>query len=352
MQIYLVGGAVRDQLRGVAVSDRDWLVVGSTPQAMRRAGFRQVGADFPVFLHPHDDEEYALARTERRTGPGHRGFVTDFSPDVTLEEDLKRRDLTVNAMAMTPEGEIIDPYGGREDLRRRLLRAVSPAFSEDPLRVFRVARFAAQLEGFSVVPETLALMREMARGGRLAELAPERVWQELRRAVDTPSPWRFLDVLRDADALLPFFEEWRVEPPLLRHAFRGDACLAAWCEHLDGEAVRSLAQRLRMPNAVRDFVLHVGLAAPLLPRWRDVAAEEIVRLLGRLRAFQDGSALRAVLRYLESRHGVLLAAFEALLDDLAAAPRAIDFPGIEGRALGEAIERARVERVREAQRAR
>lgn len=177
MEIYLVGGAVRDRLLGLPVTERDWVVVGATPQAMRELGFRPVGKDFPVFLHPKTGEEYALARTERKSAPGHTGFVFHAAPEVTLEEDLRRRDLTINAIAESARGELIDPYGGRRDLERRVLRHVSDAFVEDPLRVLRVARFAARFAalGFRVAPETLGLMRAIAASGELEHLSAERI---------------------------------------------------------------------------------------------------------------------------------------------------------------------------------
>lgn len=182
MKTYVVGGAVRDQLLGLDVQDRDHVVVGATPEEMARRGFKPVGADFPVFLHPETHEEYALARTERKTAPGYKGFTFHASPDVTLEEDLARRDLTINAMARGAEGELVDPHGGERDLRAGILRHVSDAFAEDPVRILRVARFAARF-GFAVAPETLALMRRMVEAGEADALVPERVWQEVARGL-------------------------------------------------------------------------------------------------------------------------------------------------------------------------
>src|SRR3954463_16578218 len=198
MQVYLVGGAVRDRLLGRAVSERDWVVVGATPVELERAGYIPVGRDFPVFLHPKTKEEHALARLERKVAPGYRGFTTEFAPDVKLEDDLKRRDLTINAMAQDDAGNIIDPYGGQADLQSRLLRHVSEAFAEDPVRILRVARFAARYAplGFRIADETLALMRRMVEDGEVEHLVPERVWAETRKALAEPAPSAFLKSLR------------------------------------------------------------------------------------------------------------------------------------------------------------
>lgn len=209
MQIYLVGGAVRDQLLNLPVRERDWVVVGATPDDMLARGFRQVGKDFPVFLHPDTGEEYALARTERKSGKGYYGFEVYAAPDVTLTADLERRDLTINAIAQAPDGERIDPYGGRADLEARVLRHVSAAFEEDPLRVLRVARFAARFAalGFAVADETLDLMRRMVASGELDTLTPERVWRETRRALETERPDIYFRLLRECGALAVVFPE-------------------------------------------------------------------------------------------------------------------------------------------------
>lgn len=200
---YLVGGAVRDDLLGIPHRARDWVVVGSTPEALMNQGLRQVGAAFPVFIHPQSREEYALARTEKKSGRGYHGFTVDFHPGVTLEEDLERRDLTINAIARDESGALIDPFGGQADLEARVLRHVSPAFEEDPLRVIRVARIAARLAefDFTVHPDTLELMRAITRSGELEDLAPERVWAEIADALATPKPSRFVEVLRNCGAL-------------------------------------------------------------------------------------------------------------------------------------------------------
>ena len=206
MEIYLVGGAVRDKLLGKPGKDNDWVVVGSTPQEMEAKKFKAIGKDFPVFLHPQTKEEYALARTERKAGKGYKGFTFHTSADITLEEDLARRDLTINAIAEDQAGKLIDPFNGRQDLKDKILRHVSPAFVEDPLRVLRVARFAARL-GFRIAPETMALMKEISESDELEALAPERVWNELERAMGETYPSRFILALRACHALGVLFPE-------------------------------------------------------------------------------------------------------------------------------------------------
>jgi len=206
MKVYQVGGAIRDKLLGLPVTDRDWVVVGSTPAQMEALGYRPVGKDFPVFLHPETHEEYALARTERKSGTGYKGFVFNTSPEVTLEEDLARRDLTINAIAEDESGNIIDPFNGRSDLQAGILRHVSPAFAEDPLRVLRVARFAARFD-FEIATETLELMTQLSDSGELETLVPERIWTELEKALATNFPARFFGVLRECGALQPLLPE-------------------------------------------------------------------------------------------------------------------------------------------------
>lgn len=209
MDIYLVGGAVRDTLLGYPVQERDWVVVGASPAIMLELGYRQVGKDFPVFLHPQSAEEYALARTERKSGRGYTGFSIAADPSVTLQQDLQRRDLTINAIAQASDGQLIDPYGGLNDIALRQLRHISPAFAEDPLRVLRVARFAARfaIDGFTIAEPTLALMQQLAAAGELAELSCERVWKETERALASSSPAVFFETLIAVDALTPWFVE-------------------------------------------------------------------------------------------------------------------------------------------------
>lgn len=299
MQFYLVGGAVRDQLLGLAIKDRDHLVVGATVAQMLAQGYKQVGKDFPVFLHPQTQEEYALARTERKTGRGYGGFTVDASPDVTLEEDLLRRDLTINAIAQDENGTLFDPYHGQQDIEQRLLRHVSPAFVEDPLRVLRVARFAARLAhlGFRVADETMTLMADIAACGELEALTAERIWQELERALNTKSPWVFIEVLRACGALqrvmpeidalfgVPQPEQWHPEIDSGLHSLMALKQAALHSEdtqvrfatllHDLGKAltpkallpkhhghgqkgiapIKALCERLRVPNEYRDLAI-------------------------------------------------------------------------------------------------
>lgn len=219
--VYSVGGAVRDELLGLAVKDHDYVVVGATPQIMLDAGYRPVGKDFPVFLHPKTHEEYALARTERKTGVGYKGFTVDAAPDVTLEEDLARRDFTINAIAKDADGKLIDPYNGRADIISKTLRHVSAAFAEDPVRILRAARFSARFADFTIAPETLALMRQMVQKGEVNALVPERVWQELSRGLMEAKPSRMFDVLRSCGALQKILPEldrlWGVPQPPKHH---------------------------------------------------------------------------------------------------------------------------------------
>ncbi|MBI5450253.1 MAG: multifunctional CCA addition/repair protein [Gammaproteobacteria bacterium] len=301
MQIYMVGGAVRDRLLGLPVTDRDWVVVGATAQQMEQQGFRRVGRDFPVFLHPQTHEEYALARTERKTAPGYRGFDIDSTPEVTLEQDLLRRDLTINAMAEDEHGNVIDLFGGRRDLEARVLRHVSAAFVEDPVRILRVARFAARFAplGFVVAEETIALMRQMVKGGECDALVAERVWAEMERALTERNPGEFFNVLRASAALaviLPELDRLFGVPQPARHhpeidtgrhvmmaleqavllSTRATVRFAAvmhdlgkgttprqdWPQHIAHEArgvklVEQLCERLHVPNEFRELAVLV-----------------------------------------------------------------------------------------------
>ena len=287
MKSYVVGGAVRDRLLGLPVADRDHVVVGATVDDMAAAGFQPVGRDFPVFLHPVTHEEYALARTERKVAPGYAGFVFHADPSVTLEADLERRDLTINAMAEDDDGTVIDPFGGRSDLAARLFRHVGPAFVEDPVRLLRVARFAARFTDFAIAPDTLALMRRMTSAGEVDALVPERVWRELARGLMERTPSRMVEVLRDGGALVRLLPELdalfasdagRRMREAVDRAARADAdldvrfaVLVQWCDARDVEA---LCGRLAVPRGARDVALiaarersslvdALGLAAPI-----------------------------------------------------------------------------------------
>ncbi|WP_323018390.1 CCA tRNA nucleotidyltransferase [Castellaniella sp.] len=256
LDVYIVGGAVRDALLGLPAGDRDWVVVGATPEIMAARGFTPVGGDFPVFLHPQTHEEYALARTERKSGRGYHGFVFHAGQDVTLEDDLRRRDLTVNAIARAPDGALIDPLGGVADVQARVLRHVGPAFVEDPVRLLRLARFAARFHGFAIAPETLDLCRALVRDGEVDALVPERVWQEFAKGLMTAHPWRMLDVLAACDALA------RVAPGLVWNAdvAAGLTCSAARGLSLSQRyallcraSAPGLQDTLRAPSACRDL---------------------------------------------------------------------------------------------------
>lgn len=330
MKTFLVGGAVRDALLRLPVKDRDWVVVGATPDSMLAQGYQQVGRDFPVFLHPESREEYALARTERKSGNGYTGFVTQFAPDVTLEQDLQRRDLTINAIAQAADGTLIDPYHGQQDLQQRTLRHVSAAFNEDPLRVLRVARFAARFAhlNFRVAPETQALMREMAHSGELAHLTAERVWKETEKALLTRNPQVYFQLLRDCDALQVLFPEidnlygipapvkWHPEIDTGVHALMTLTMAAALSDQLDvrfatlfhdvGKAltppekwpshhghgpagvpiVEALCQRLRVPNQVRDLALVVTEFHDVVHTIERQQADALVALFDRIDAWR------------------------------------------------------------------
>ena len=281
MKKYVVGGAVRDELLGLAVADRDWVVVGATPEDMARQGFRPVGKDFPVFLHPETHEEYALARTERKSGRGYRGFTVYSAPDVTLEDDLARRDLTINAMARDEAGRLIDPYGGEKDLREGVLRHVSEAFEEDPVRILRVARFVARL-GFRIAPETQQLMRRMVDSGEGDHLVAERVWQEFSRGLMEAHPARMLDVLAECGLAARLLPELKNERAALERAAAAGAPLAVrfavltW--GLEEDAVRALCERLRAPNEDLELAQAASRCRPLLTAR---APRELLELLKR-----------------------------------------------------------------------
>ena len=343
MQCFLVGGAVRDALLGLPVGERDWVVVGATVAEMLRLGFRQVGRDFPVFLHPQTHEEYALARTERKTAAGHVGFVVHADAAVTLEQDLLRRDLTVNALARTEAGAIIDPYGGQRDLHARVLRHVSPAFVEDPLRVLRAARFAAQLGqfGFVVAPATLTLMQRIAAGGELHALSAERVWGELHKALATAAPERFFTTLQDARAIAPWFLEMTDSTaPLAALAaacaanLRVDLRFAAMLAALPPGAAEALATRLRAPKDVQQPGLLAARHGAAIAAWVALDGEELLGLFERCDAFRRAARFADLCAIVSALRGVELTDIVALAQRIARVSFAVsagspETPGME-----------------------
>ena len=344
MKTFIVGGAVRDRLLGLPVQDRDHVVIGATPEQMLAQGFRPVGKDFPVFLHPQTSEEYALARTERKTAPGYKGFLFHAAPDVTLEQDLVRRDLTINAIAETEDGTLIDPFGGRHDLEARVFRHVSDAFVEDPVRILRLARFAARFADFTVAPETDALMRSMVLAGEVDALVPERVWQELSRGLMENTPSRMFEVLRRCGALARILPEldslWGVPQAPQPHpdvdtgvhvmmvvdmAARLDASLPVrfaalmhdlgkgatppsdWPRHAGHEArsvelADKVCHRLKIPNDCRDLALMAAREHGNVMRAQELRPSTIVKLLERCDAFRKPERFVDMLQVAECDH--------------------------------------------------
>ncbi|TQP75223.1 multifunctional CCA addition/repair protein [Vibrio cholerae] len=397
MQIYLVGGAVRDQLLQLPVYDRDWVVVGSSPQAMLAAGFQAVGKDFPVFLHPNSKEEHALARTERKTGVGYTGFACHYAPDVTLEEDLLRRDLTINAMAQDNSGQLIDPYGGQRDLAAKVLRHVSPAFVEDPLRVLRVARFAAKLHhlGFTVAEETMQLMAKIAQSGELQHLTAERVWQEWHKSLSTHHPEVFLQVLRDCGALavvlpeidrlfgVPQPEKWHPEIDTGIHTLmvakqaaqlsdslpvrfaaqvhdlgKGVTPPSEWPSHklhchTGLNIIESLCERIRVPNEFRDLALAVCAQHSNIHRADELKPATKLKVLGLLDVWRKPERLEQVLLCCEADHRgrlglesepypqreIFLRAYQAALG---VEVQAVIADGFQGKQIKEELDKRRV----------
>ncbi len=400
MKTYLVGGAVRDRLLGRPSGDRDWVVVGSTPQAMSALGYMPVGKDFPVFLHPQTKEEYALARTERKSGHGYHGFQVHASPEVTLEEDLARRDLTINAMAEDETGHVIDPYGGQRDLRDRVLRHVSPAFAEDPVRILRLARFAARFHDFGVAEDTVVLMRKMVEAGEVDHLVAERVWQELARGLMEDKPSRMFEVLRDCGALARLLPEvdrlWGVPQRADYHpevdtgvhlmmvldmsarlhtslAVRY-ACLGhdlgkgttppdVLPRHLGHEGrsaqlLKQVNERLRVPVDCRELADVVAREHGNMHRSDTLNAAAVLRLLERCDAFRKPQRFREILQACEcdarGRLGLQdepypqaerlsLALDIALAVPTAEVSAAAQQRGLRGEAIGQAIAQARTE---------
>ncbi|ENM5840338.1 multifunctional CCA addition/repair protein [Vibrio mimicus] len=402
MQIYLVGGAVRDQLLQLPVYDRDWVVVGSSPQAMLAAGFQAVGKDFPVFLHPKTKEEHALARTERKTGVGYTGFACHYAPDVTLEEDLLRRDLTINAMAQDESGQVIDPYGGQRDLAAKVLRHVSPAFVEDPLRVLRVARFAAKLAhlGFTVAEETMQLMTDIAQSGELGHLTAERVWQEWHKSLSTNHTEVFLQVLRDCGALavvlpeldrlfgVPQPEKWHPEIDTGIHTLmvtkqaallsdslpvrfaaqvhdlgKGVTPPSEWPSHklhchTGLKIIESLCDRIRVPNEFRDLALAVCAQHSNIHRADELKPATKLKVLGLLDVWRKPERLEQVLLCCEADHrgrlgledkpypqrDIFLRAYQAALS---VEVQAVIRDGFQGKQIKEELDKRRIQAISE-----
>jgi tRNA nucleotidyltransferase (CCA-adding enzyme) len=302
VKAYVVGGAVRDALLGLPVADRDWVVVGATPEEMARLGFRPVGKDFPVFLHPETHEEYALARTERKSGRGYKGFTVYAAPDVTLEADLARRDLTINAMAQDEAGALIDPHGGEKDLREGVLRHVSPAFEEDPVRILRVARFVARF-GFRIARETQALMRRMVELGEADHLVPERVWQEFSRGLMEAHPARMLETLDACGLAARLLPELSPERAALERAAAAGAppavrfAVLTW--GLEPAAVAKLCERLRVPNEERELAVAVARCRELLGAREAQALLELFKRADAMRRPERFAQLLAAARLAE-----------------------------------------------------
>jgi tRNA nucleotidyltransferase (CCA-adding enzyme) len=402
VEIYLVGGAVRDKLLGLPVKERDWVVIGETPESMVKQGFRPVGKDFPVFLHPKTHEEYALARTERKTAPGYKGFTVHAAPDVSLERDLIRRDLTVNAMAMTPEGQLVDPYGGQVDLEKRVFRHISPAFAEDPVRILRVARFAARYRhfGFTLAEETRVLMQSMVTAGEVDHLVPERVWAELFKALNEKSPSAFFYTLKDCAALAKIFPEiyrlFGVPQPekhhpeidtgihvmlcleqaallssspevrfaaLVHDLGKGISPKANWPHHYGHEAhglpiLEQMCERLRVPNSFKALALQVMQYHTHCHRAFELRASTITEMLTALGAFKPTHKLPEFLLACEAdakgRTGFEDAPYPQaeLLSGAAKAGASVDTSAImngelKGAQIGEAIRRLRIKAIAE-----
>ncbi len=379
MEIYLVGGAVRDKLLGLEVTERDWVVVGATPDEMLAQGYTPVGKDFPVFLHPETKEEYALARTERKTGPGYTGFETCAEPTVTLEQDLQRRDLTINAMAETDDGTLVDPYGGEKDLRIRLLKHVSPAFSEDPVRILRAARFAARFAhlGFHLSHETNRLMREMVASGEVDHLVPERVQAELEKTLQTQTPPRFFDVLHGCGALAILFPEMQMATPdeknhtenrhtldvLEAAASLSDSPVirfAAFICDLDHgnpnglteDQLSAMCNRHRMPNEYCELATlalrhHSKVNAPGVGRAEDIMALLLsVDALRRPERFENFLTVCTADATARGQRGHTERLRRALAAAKSVDTEKLQQQGLSGKALGDALQQARIDAIK------
>lgn len=359
MNIFRVGGAVRDRLLGYPYHETDWVVVGSTPEEMIKNGFTQVGRDFPVFLHPESKEEYALARTERKSGPGHHGFVVHADPSVTLEEDLERRDLTINAMAIDEAGTVIDPYGGQSDLETKTLRHVSPHFVEDPLRVLRVARFAARYHhfGFTVAEETVALMAEIVDAGELPHLSTERIWVETETALGEQHPEVYWQALADCGAVAVLLPELAVSNGISAlsraapHTDRTDCRWAALLADLPEARAKEASERLKAPNAFSLLATRIsGGRSSIKTALRDATeCMALLKVLDGLRREEPFEGFCETLVALEQKSVDAHSAVDLLRSarDAAQHVKAADFvdQGLTGPALGAAIQAKQIERI-------
>jgi tRNA nucleotidyltransferase (CCA-adding enzyme) len=362
---YLVGGAVRDSLLGLAVNERDYVVVGSTPEALIALGYTQVGKDFPVFLHPKSKAEYALARTERKAGKGYKGFQVHATPEVTLEDDLLRRDLTINAIAQAADGQLIDPYGGQQDIQAKLLRHVSQAFSEDPLRVLRAARFAAHLHhlGFTIAPETKALLVIISSSGELATLAKERIWQETQKALSSQSPWVYFEVLEACGALqelMPSLAELLCRKPQALNTLRllsantgsTDLRLTGLLYQLNKPQIEDLAAQIKLPNAPKALALATSNHQRQLRAYAELDAPQKHLLLSNLGLIRCTASLDDLLSLCQAITQAQEPLFgwhspkQPMLDDLArihsVKPAMLIAQGFSGKALGEALKKAQI----------
>jgi tRNA nucleotidyltransferase (CCA-adding enzyme) len=401
MEIYLVGGAVRDTLLGLSPKERDWVVIGAKPQDMEKQGFKKVGNDFPVFLHPDTHEEYALARTERKTRPGYIGFDVNASPEVTLEQDLKRRDLTINAIAQDQQGNIIDPFNGQADIKNRLLRHVSPAFNEDPVRVLRVARFAARFaeQGFTVAPDTNLLMREMVKSGEVDALVAERIWKELHKALTTDHPQKFFEALRECSALKKLFPEieklFGVPQPEIHHpeidtgvhtmmvleqaarlssdplvrfaALLHDLGKAStpkdeWPKHVGHEQrsiplVKAVCERLRVPNEYQRLAIEVARYHLHYHRAAELKPATMLKVIQAINSFQNPQRLEHFLLACEAdsrgrlgfenndypQADIIRSAYKAAA--LVSSKPLVD-KGLKGTAIGQELQKLRIEAIK------
>lgn len=364
MKIYLVGGAVRDKLLGLPVKEKDWVVVGATVKEMLDLGYRQVGKEFPVFLHPKTKEEYALARMERKVNPGYKGFTFDTSPEVNLEEDLIRRDLTINAMAEGQDGELVDPYHGRQDLEKKTLKHVSPAFAEDPVRILRLGRFLARYAhlGFHIAPETIALMRKMVAAGEVNALVAERVWKELERALGEKNPQEFFAVLHECGALPILFPHLEMESPGMRAlvaaarltphtAIRFAALLHALPQ--PKKTIADICHRYRLPNAYRELALITALYHEQALEARTFSAGDLLQLFNALDIFRRAERFKHFLIAIQAIAQIQNKVFDPeWLMAAAKVAKSVDVTalleqGLTGQALAEQLKENRQEKIQE-----